>query len=824
MAGGAGREGLTPVGPRGRLLVIVALLAGALLFAGQWLAGFLADRWWGGAIGPEAVAFLTGVHLLRLTLTAAAVMLAVVWYGGHLLLVHRAIGSVQISRQVANLEFREAVTPSVLLPAAIGLGVVLGVLAGIGAGDDWPAFALAWQGVRFGATEPQLGRDVGFYVAQLPLWQAVHRFARLLTWSGLVMVVALYGVLGAVRWNRGRVAISDHARRHVGYLLAAVALLLAWGALLTPPALVASGAHGSVDWMRFEGISYLVAGSALGAAVFSVAWSLRPLHLPMLVAWAVLLAGLAAFHAWGPPAGATVEDRVEARAAADRIAFGLWAIHTPDPRVAGGPAEGAPALWNADAIDRMITADSHRTSAADRVVLEAGGERIPAWLVLRESPAGALTLHAIADAWTSPGGGPVSYRAGDSLGYPGLVSYADAGEIRARPGAPRVLVGAEAPGPEVGSLPRRLALAWALQSSDLLRADPSIRVAWILSPRERLAHLAPFADWEAVRPILLDHGLGWAAYGYLTTARFPGSSRVSLPGRSNDPAAYLEAAFIGIVDATTGASTVYLTGGASRWAEAWRVITAGLVRPADELPPLVLGQLPYPPLLFDAQARLFEAPPWNAGRLTGRGSGGQGDPSPPSPVWGGGRSVGEAAVYEGGSPPGIRAILTARADPEGWELSLQHLVGFDSVGVLPAPGALRTAWERFPSFEQVSDSVGKSGARMERGPWRILPREGDDLAYQPWYGIGPNGRVTVAYVAVALRDKLGGGRSFPEAWTNLRGQGAPLPPGSGPPTPLDEARRWMLQLEAALRAGDWEAFGRAFGALRRTLGTGAGAP
>lgn len=113
---------------------------------------------------------------------------------------------------------------------------------------------------------------------------------------------------------------------------------------------------------------------------------------------------------------------------------------------------------------------------------------------------------------------------------------------------------------------------------------------------------------------------------------------------------------------------------------------------------------------------------------------------------------------------------------------------------------------------------------MEPGPWRFLPRGGQPLAYQPWYGFGPDGRVAVAYVAVAMGDRLGGARSFSEAWDNLRGQGAPLPPGTGPSTPLDEARRWMQRLDAALRAGDWEAFGRAFGALRQVLGAAPAAP
>ena len=219
---------------RGRWLVGSAAAVVVLLFAGQAAADLLADRWWAAAIGPDQAAFLSGVGLLRLTLGAAAVFLATAWYSGHLLVVHRAIGSVQISRQVANLEIREAVTPASLLPLAVGIGVALGLAAGLGAGGQWPVFALAWQGVTYGVTDPYLHRDLGDFVAQLPLWEGLHDFARLLTWSALAVVGVTYAVIGALRWNGGRPALTDHARRHLGILLACIALVLAWGFLLDP--------------------------------------------------------------------------------------------------------------------------------------------------------------------------------------------------------------------------------------------------------------------------------------------------------------------------------------------------------------------------------------------------------------------------------------------------------------------------------------------------------------------------------------------------------------------------------------------------------------
>jgi uncharacterized membrane protein (UPF0182 family) len=129
-----------------RLTVAIAGLI-ALLFGGRWAAVVLTDRWWAEQISPTAVAFLTDWHILRLVLDLSGVLLASAWFIGHLLLVYRAVGSVQVRRNVANLEFREALTPGVLLAVVIGAGALLGLLIGAGTSVHWREVALAWHGV-----------------------------------------------------------------------------------------------------------------------------------------------------------------------------------------------------------------------------------------------------------------------------------------------------------------------------------------------------------------------------------------------------------------------------------------------------------------------------------------------------------------------------------------------------------------------------------------------------------------------------------------------------------------------------------------------------
>src|ERR671921_48628 len=151
---------------RGRRLTGVLAAVVLLLFAGRWTAVLLADRWWATEFSPQAATYLTDWHILRLTLDLAGIVIASAWFIGHLLLVYRAVGTVQVRRSVANLEFREALTPGTLLTVAIITGAVLGLLVGKGASSHTAQVALAWQGVSYGAPDPLLQRDLGLYVAQ----------------------------------------------------------------------------------------------------------------------------------------------------------------------------------------------------------------------------------------------------------------------------------------------------------------------------------------------------------------------------------------------------------------------------------------------------------------------------------------------------------------------------------------------------------------------------------------------------------------------------------------------------------------------------------
>lgn len=802
---------------RARRLTVAAAAAITFLFAGRWLSLFLADRWWGELLSPDAATFLTDLAVLRLVLDLGGALVASTWFCGNLLVVYRAIRSVEVSRRVADREVREPLTPEALLGATMLLGIVLGVLVGGDLERLWPRVALAWQGVPFGVADPILGHDAGVYVAYLPLWVDLLRFALLLVLLALALVLVLYVVIGAIRWIDRRPAISDHARHHLGWLFGALALLLGVVFLLEPMRLVA-GTWGTPGMRRFQLVvlsAPLLAGVALSVAFLCAVWALRPRHALFLSGWLVFAA--AVFGARVIGTALVVPDdiplgRGSSTATFDALAYGLGDVRDsvieigPTP----GPAPRWPALWQTEALLRAGDADSFTTLAAEPAWVLAGGARRPTWLVMGEKR-GALQLRAVADDRVSATGAPLYFAASDSVPGPAATPLLALGSLALHPRAAPVAIARDIRGLPAGGALRRLALAWALQDGRLLGQLPdSARVHWERTPSGRLRKLAPFASWSPARPELHEGRLSWVADGYVTSPAFPLSSRAR--AHAGD-VGYLRAAFVGVVDAEDGTVRLHLRPEAGPLAGAWAALAPRLVEPWERAPRAMRGAAAYPAELFRVQSRVLES--GTGGRLVGLEDSLRTTPAVFDYLWPAeGMGPARVASFQRGDPPAI-AVLLVGAVVDGRPRLTRFEV--EPPEALPAPANLTQAWSRFPTYERMVDSVRGGGGTLQPGGVRYWLGPGQLGAMQVHYGPRGGGGASATWVSVAAHGRLGAGRSVDDAWSNLRGASAPLPPGYQPQSALTEARRWYLRADSALRSGDFGAFGRAFDALGASL-------
>lgn len=772
------------------LLAAAALVL--LLFAGRWVVSFLAIRWWAESLSPGAVAVVTRWKLLGLLLDAGAIVVASCWFAAQALLVARAIGSVQVERQVGGLRVREAVPMRLLLGGAIATGALLGLLTGAGARAWRAPVALAWQGVHYGIADPLLGTDLGELVAGYPVWRLAHHFALLLALLGLAFSLVLYLGIGAIRRERRSLDLHPDARRHLGGLLALLGLVIAVGYLLAPYRLATTLDVPLAPTAATTRVlaSQAAAGAAIAVAVMSLVWAFRPRHSLIGAGWAVL--GLAAIgERVVVPAfvaeGALVADRDAQVRRFEGLFYGLRMVD-PEPSPDSLPAvttvwdEAAFAAWSSSRRGTLLAA----TPATD-------GR--PAWLVASGFPE-SMELANVAAGVVGPAGQPVLLDGDTGVGR----------LLR----TPRVLPGGSGwrrveRGVRVGGPVRRLALAWALQAPGVFGVPAASTIDWDLDPRDRLARLLPGLRWHAVGLTALDGEPTWLVSGLATVAAAPLTDRVMLDG---DQVAGVVPALMATVRAGDGAVRVFVDPSADSLGAAWSAVYAPLVEPASAIPAALRRALPYPVAWLEAQLEVLEQPVWGLGRRPGSGT-------PPGTVWGAEGPLLQAMFEDPASGRPANLVEAGRRDG-ATVISVDRIDQGD-----PVPGAveLTRSWAGMLGMGQLRDSVRAAGDTVIAGAIRWQRTDAGVAAWQPFRSGGRRGEPGMLWLGTARGAAIGGARRPAEAWASLaaEGAGATGSVGVDAVARLEAIRAWMARGDSALARRDMTAFGRAWEALRGLL-------
>ena len=541
----------------------------------------------------------------------------------------------------------------------------------------------------------------------------------------------LYAVIGAIRWIDGRPAISDHARRHLGWLLAALALVLGWGLLLEPYELV-SGAMGEIGTRQFQLAtltSPALAGTALMVAVVSLLWALRTaaarLNFLLLAGWAVLgigwiLTRIAVGSLLAP--GDVALGDMASRRALDAAAFHLESLH--DSLALPWPEAGVPPIVAVALADGTARADRRRRFAPhrrrrSRVDHDAGrpstgvaapGHR-PATAPRRSAPWPTIAPRRPAArssiTRTIPSRRPRRRRCSSfpvTRSIPERLAWSSRTMFVACP-LPVCYAGSRSPGR------CRSATSWEPRRPTSPSTGPGRR-----SSGSRRSRRTPSGRQPVPR---VDGGrLYWISNGYVADDHFPLSTRASLGGRR---IGMLHAAFVGVVEAEEGDTRIFIRGDAGPVADAWARLAAGVVEPWDAIPVTTRAMLPYPAELFLVQSRVLENA--ETGTLAGRADSLRITPPVSSFFWMPATDApARTAEYVRGSNGQLQTLLVGTS-VEG-RLSLAQ-VEVDSAVALPGPAALEQRWERFATFVQVLDSVRAGGGVLTAGGVRYwLTRRG----------------------------------------------------------------------------------------------------
>jgi hypothetical protein len=772
---------------RRRLYLTGAILLVVALVGGRWLAVETAERAWDRTFTGGTT--LVDARNLGLILQAFVLVFAITWATGNLLIVYRAIGSVQMPRRLGDLEIVEAVSHRVLFGGTLLLGLVLGVLFSLGTGDWWRYAALASSPPHFGIADNRIGLDAGYYVGRLPWLSALQNRALVLAFGMLAIVVLLYSVIGSLRLRRGRVRASNHARAHCGILLAVLALVITWGAVLDPAEVIA-GVHGIVDQaalsVRIPGASVVAAVSIL-TAVISLAWAWRDRPTLIIAGWVALVVSIAVgyFVIPGVVRASSSEapetsDIVRHRAEFERVAFGLTGIEErlPPAFASGETAVRSLPVW--DAVHVALAANAPITGVTLRPT--KAGESAT-WLLAPTNMRAPLRLALETDTGLAIAPLPTSDAASAPLFGPGV-----AGPLIASSDS---TAGARARGIPISGAWRRFAIAWTIQDWSVLRAEMKDRaLLWRRDVTERLERLAPFASFGSPIPVLRGGNLWWVSWGYVSHDAFPYTR--PLP-KDDDMVRYLRAGLLGAVSVGTGETHLWLVPGYDSLTAAWARRFEPLIERAENLPPDLRTQAGYPATAFETIVAQLQRSSNDSASWAPRPRQPYQVAAPTGELW-------TAVAFEqgslGGGPRRFVGLCAGAMTARGLELYFWKPAATES--------------ERLPG-----ELVGSTMLRP--GQLRIWPAENTVLTVQAQIvdpiGAHPTPPPRIAEVYVSLDGRSGRG---PTARAALHG-GEVIVTDTSVAARWERARRLAVRADSALTAGDLELFGKLWRALMGEL-------
>ncbi len=257
-----------------------------------WLSGVWVDLAWFSDLGQRAV-FITRIVSQLATGAIFSLLTFLVLYVSMRvarLMAPRAVpvGMPQgTPEQVGEVidRVRAGIGPFVDKVILYG-SLTIAFFSGLDMSHNWQAFRLALASVPFGYTDPQFGRDVGFFVFKLPAYGIICDWLIGILLLTTVVSAGVHLIDGAIQpWARLR-GFAPHVKGHLSVLMAFI--VLAWGFRY---------------WIDIYRLDFSQTGQIIGAGytdVHAQAPAYRILIVISLATAALLLANIR-FQGWRLP-------------------------------------------------------------------------------------------------------------------------------------------------------------------------------------------------------------------------------------------------------------------------------------------------------------------------------------------------------------------------------------------------------------------------------------------------------------------------------------------------------------------------------------------
>ncbi len=281
--GGSGRRTMPPFVRKTWMLIGIL----GFLFFGVQIAARVYTEWlWFESLARESV------YRTRLVAPAVlflgTILIAAPWLAGNWILASRRVSLQEVfpGQRAPWAAFGERGLRMLAVLASLGLAAT----TAIGVAGAWPTLMLYRSRQAYGTVDPIFGRDVGFYVFELPFYQLVVAVLWGLLSLALLGSLVMYAFGGVLDFRQRGVRVLRPARIHLALLAALGALLWSAGqwfarfdVLYTTRASGAFYGAGYADVAaKLPGHNALVWAGVIAAVAFLAAAFGRRLVLPAL--------------------------------------------------------------------------------------------------------------------------------------------------------------------------------------------------------------------------------------------------------------------------------------------------------------------------------------------------------------------------------------------------------------------------------------------------------------------------------------------------------------------------------------------------------------
>jgi uncharacterized protein len=434
-------------------------------------------------------------------------------------------------------------------------------------------------------------------------------------------------------------------------------------------------------------------------------------------------------------------------------------------------------------------------------------------------------------------------------------------------------------GPSVGNIFNRIAYALKFQSEQILLSDAINSESQILynrTPAERIAEVAPFLTVDSeIYPAVVDGRIKWIVDGYTTSTNYPYSNLEAFNlsildsssetfNRQTGEINYIKNSVKATVDAYDGKVELYQWDEEDPILKAWMDIFPNTISPKSDISGELMSHIRYPSDLFKMQRSVLgRYHVTEAGAFYSQqdawmtpndpvGGTGLGTLQPPYylTMQAPGQSESAFSIYSTFIPQSTgettRNVLTgylianADAGREAGAVSENYgkltLLNLPRETVVPGPGQVQNNFNADSNVSSLLNILRQGSTRVLNGNLLTLPVGGGLLYVQPVYieSTGETSYPLLQKILVAFGDQIAFEDTLEQALDSLfggdsgavTGDGDIVEPGDSQnadsgnvalDVALNAAANALADKEAALRAGDWDAFGEADERLARAI-------